>query len=179
MERWAAIRKKLTEIGLGGGQIVFKCMGLFFLLLPSRDSIACSCAFPESAYKSYSYAKSIFVGKVLKDSIINFTFADDGLQEIDVNAEDIDTLVVTTQRLIEFEVRQIYKGKLQGTITIRTPIQNSECRFNFKTGGNYIVYAYDDGWISNYLLTDRCTATSKLTMNKMKELNNAIKKTQK
>ena len=122
----------------------------FFLLFGAPRAFACSCLLPEGPRsKLVAEAKqgshAIFSGKVIK--IVE-----------NPNAQKMQDQYIS----VELRVVEIWKGTLGKTVTIRTGANDGNCRFPFKVGQTYLVYAENSTMYSptEMLSTGICSRTA-------------------
>jgi hypothetical protein len=113
----------------------------------STPAHGCSCAEPPPPKEALQLANAVFVGRVIETRAAT----------IDFGGEDVRGVVVTVA------VDRLWKGPHKRTIKIVTGRGHGDCGFNFRTGQDYLVYAYDY-WngADHELRTDICTRTHEL-----------------
>jgi len=60
------------------------------------------------------------------------------------------------ERLVRFNIDQAFRGVKGKDVEVRTGLGDSDCGYNFRLGGQYLVYAYGDG---GKLATGICSRT--------------------
>ena len=114
---------------------------VFLLMVLSSDVNACSCAFGGGMpCHDYWKAAAVFTGTVIYSST---TTSKRG--EYDVR-----------ERLVRFNIDQPFRGVKGKEVEVRTGLGDSDCGYNFRLGGQYLVYAYGDG---DKLATGICSRT--------------------
>ncbi len=111
---------------------------LLIVAIKSNCVWACSCAELMSPEVAFSKASAVFTGEVIKITEVNPYFVD-----------------------VQLKISKNFKGTALDSIIIGTEKQGTMCGYNFKEGGEYLIYAYQgaDGSYS----TDICTRTKKLS----------------
>jgi protocatechuate 3,4-dioxygenase beta subunit len=113
---------------------------VFLLMVLSSDANACSCASGGKPCHDYWKATAVFTGTVIYKSSTTYK-----LGEYDVAA-----------RLIRFNIDRAFRGVKGKEVEVRTGLGDSDCGYNFRLGGQYLVYAYDAG---DNLATGICSRT--------------------
>jgi len=114
---------------------------VFVFMVFSLDANACSCAFGGGMpCHDYWKAAAVFSGTVIYSST---TTSKRG--EYDVR-----------ERLVRFNIDQAFRGVKGKEVEVRTGLGESDCGYNFRLGGQYLVYAYGDG---DKLATGICSRT--------------------
>ncbi|HEY5885201.1 MAG TPA: carboxypeptidase regulatory-like domain-containing protein [Pyrinomonadaceae bacterium] len=120
---------------------------VIFILSASSAANACTCAFGGSApCQEYWRTDAVFSGTVIGSSSIEVKY--DSLK--------------TTERLVRVAINQSFRGFESGQVEIITGWGDSDCGYQFKLGGAYLIYATkrkSDG----RLYTGICSRTRRLT----------------
>ena len=112
----------------------------FLLMVLSTDVNACSCAAGGQPCHDYWKAAAVFTGTVIYSSTIASKRG-----EYDV-----------PQRIIRFNIDQRFRGVKGKEVEVRTGLGESDCGYNFRLGGQYLVYAYGE---ADKLATGICSRT--------------------
>ena len=123
-------------------------LGLAFVILAAPSAAkACTCAYGGSApCQEYWRTDAVFSGTVI------------GASSIEVKYDSLKT----TERLVRVAINQSFRGFESGQVEIITGWGDSDCGYQFKLGGTYLIYATkhkSDG----RLRTSICSRTRPLT----------------
>ena len=110
----------------------------------AAQAVACSCMGPQKPCEAYGDASAIFVGTV---SFKGSTTVKEYGSEFE-------------RRLVRLHVDRAIKGVEASDLDIETGLGDADCGFNFRLGGQYLVYAYGD---KKRLQTSICSRTRLLT----------------
>ena len=128
----------------------------FFTLFGAEQALACSCVLPEGPLsKLVADAKNssdaIFSGKVLK-----------------ITENSSPGSMQNQYNSVELQVVDVWKGTLRKTVTIRTGANDGNCRYPFKVGETYLIYAENSTMYSptDFLSTGICSRTALLAEGK-------------
>lgn len=113
---------------------------VFLLMVLSSDVNACDCVAGGTPCHDYWKAAAVFTGTVIYSSSTTYKRG-----EYDV-----------TGRLVRFNIDQPFRGVKGKNVEVRTGLGDSDCGYNFRVGGQYLVYAYNDG---DKLATSICSRT--------------------
>jgi hypothetical protein len=124
--------------------ITFLTLGtLIIMLFATYHVYACSCGPPrpisldKQVEEAVNQDEAIFLGKVIRIG----------------RKDSIFTEVV-------FQVDRVWKGNLFKTVSVDSGFTVFGCKYPFKVGESYLVYAYGD---KEYLGVDNCSRMEKLT----------------
>jgi len=122
---------------------------LLFGALNASPSQACTCvelnlSVRDQVVLEFGQASAVFEGKV---ESIETRFIQDALGSFD-------------RRVVTLRVLRVYKGPKEKVMVVRTGTSDADCGFNFKRGGKYLVYAYQES--SGQLATSICSRTRRL-----------------
>jgi hypothetical protein len=117
---------------------------LAFALFAQNEALACSCGFDDSkplavqVREAKKRSDATFTGRVLKIT------------------DNFDKQYLS----VEIEVVDVWKGKLASTTTVLTGLHDGNCRFDFKVGKTYLIYARKlRMYAADSLSTHMCTRT--------------------
>ena len=113
---------------------------VFVFMVLSSDANACDCVSGGKPCHDYWNAAAVFTGTVIYSST---TTSKRG--EYDVR-----------ERLVRFNIDQAFRGVKGKEVEVRTGLGDSDCGYNFRLGGQYLVYAYGD---EDKLATGICSRT--------------------
>lgn len=99
------------------------------VVLSPSVGLPCSCL-PSSAREAFAHATQVFSGHVMA---FEDPYAKDVIQ---------DSLSPVT---ITFAVERVWKGDVGSTVRVQTARGGESCGFAFRTGEQYLVYAYNSG----------------------------------
>jgi hypothetical protein len=104
------------------------CAGVIvFLAAFAPDATACSCGSGGPPCQNYFEVHAVFVGTV------------QDISPVEGQTEDGD---IFPRRLVRFSIERAFKG-VQGTsVHVFTGLGGGDCGFDFKTRGQYVVYAH-------------------------------------
>ncbi len=108
---------------------------VLFMLSFAQTSQACTCLPPPPVAQAVAAADAVFLGKV-----VSFELAPS-----------------QTERVAQFEIIKIWKGRPVEVAQIFTPENEAACGFDFRVGETYLVYASKDD--SGTLHTHLCMRT--------------------
>ncbi len=120
---------------------VLAVLGVVFLL-PPDCAYACSCA-PASIQRYISSSEAVFSGEVVK--------VEEGPPLSDHGS---------SSRVTHSRASEVWKGPQRETLEVSTPRMGAACRYLFKEGQEYLVYA-DEG--KQGLEVNSCGGTQRLT----------------
>ena len=113
---------------------------VFLLMVLSSDVNACSCASGGRPCHDYWKATAVFTGTVIYSSTTTSKRGD----------------YYVPGRLVRFNIDQPFRGVTGKEVEVRTGLGDSDCGYNFRLGGQYLVYAYGD---KDKLATGICSRT--------------------
>ena len=142
---------------------------LFFIVLTVHQpniSSTCDCLQPKSPTEELKIAKAVFVGKVVEVIEPDLSKTTRG------GRDNLIALMEKSSRRIKFKIERTWKGISLDEITVTTP--PTSCRYDFKVGERYLVYAY--GMRITNLGVSKCTRTRKLqeAVEDLKELGEGM-----
>jgi hypothetical protein len=116
-------------------------LALAFLLFSPAHAPACSCVGEVPLCQSFWQADAVFSGEV-------------------VSFEKLDPNQLFSRRVARIRVERAWRGRVQGTVEVRTGAGGGDCGYSFRRGQMYLVYAYktQDG----SLTTGICSPTKLL-----------------
>lgn len=132
----------------GSRSIVFLLFcALLLTTIFANDAAACSCRFGgEPVCQEYSRTDIVFAGTVA------------GSANITINEGDYKY----EQRLVRFEVAEMFRGEQMAKAEIITGWGGGDCGYNFKNGESYLVYARINKQ-DKRLYTSACTRTQPIS----------------
>jgi hypothetical protein len=125
------------------GRLLVLAMLLATIIAQPRPAFACSCMIPGPPEEALEQAAVVFAGRVVQARRAPAGGA--------VNTADL--LPYT------FEVSEVWKGQVNSTFTIGSPMSSASCGYEFVLEEEYIVYAYE---AEGVLQTGLCTRTAPL-----------------
>lgn len=127
---------------MAGFRLLVALLPLLVLLAPTRAD-ACSCVGGLPICQTFWQADAVFAGRVLS------------IEPITESARN----PLFSRKRVRFQVREAWRGGVQGVVEIRTGAGGGDCGYQFERGETYIVYARaHDGMLS----TSICARTRKL-----------------
>lgn len=113
---------------------------VFLLAVFAAEANACSCVTGGTPCHDYWQATAVFTGTVIYSST---TTSKRGAYDI-------------PQRIFRFNIDQRFRGVAGKEVEVRTGLGGGDCGYNFRLGGQYLVYAYGD---AGKLSTGICSRT--------------------
>lgn len=101
----------------------------------------CSCMRPEEPAAAREGATAVFLGTVVRDSVVTVTTSGDPYP---------------THRVVTLAVHAAWKGPAADTVHLATGLGGGDCGYGFAQDGRYLVFAYGD---AERLSTGICTLT--------------------
>lgn len=101
----------------------------------------CSCMRPEEPGAAREGAAAVFLGTVVRDSVVTVTTSGDPYP---------------THRVVTLAVDAGWKGAPADTVHLATGLGGGDCGYGFVEGGRYVVFAYGE---PDHLSTGICTLT--------------------
>lgn len=101
----------------------------------------CSCMRPEEPAAAREGATAVFLGTVVRDSVVTVKTSGDPYP---------------THRVVTLAVNAAWKGTAADTVHLATGFGGGDCGYGFVQGGRYLVFAYGD---TTQLSTGICTLT--------------------
>ena len=125
----------------------WKVFLFFAVLLPlsATKALACSCGGPALPCQDYWKASAVFVGTVSSSARSSYT--------IDKTAFE--------GRLVHFAVDRVFRDVEGAEVEVTTGLGGGDCGYDFRVGGQYLVYAYRNA--DKKLATGICTRTRLLS----------------
>jgi hypothetical protein len=117
-------------------------VSLFALALPARapcSSLSCSCQGPRDPAAAYRAAEAVFAGRATW-----IRLGPHGLP------------------LVSIRVTQVWKGHLPDSLEIVGSLNGNDCRYRFRRGRAYLVYAWPSTTELGILTTGSCSRTGPL-----------------
>jgi hypothetical protein len=114
---------------------------LLLLVSPSRTS-ACSCIGDVPLCQSFWQADAVFSGEI-------------------VSFEKTDRQQLLSPRIAQVRVDRVWRGKMSGTVEVRTGSGHADCGYTFRQGRQYVIYAHRDN--AGALTTNHCSPTKEMT----------------
>lgn len=122
-----------------------------FVLISFVESYACKCETPATVGEGYTRSDVIVSGKVLTiDTVFLYqtVSAEDAIEvRARLNDENRQFFEKLSILKVQFEITEVFKGSVTGSIIIYTPLMSATCGYRFKAAGRYIVY----GSAANFL----------------------------
>jgi hypothetical protein len=109
-------------------------------------SIACSCGELSSIEGEYSHSGAIFIGQVIRieEPEPIFTSPDSVPGVIDssfISVRGNFSMEIRPYKIITFLVKELFKGDLTKTITVKTGRCSMNCGVDFEKNKQYLIYA--------------------------------------
>jgi hypothetical protein len=134
--------------------------GIVYLLITVRSASACMCM--SLAPPDVKTVRDIAIWETKKGNGILAVF-EGKVEKQEVQEGGLSPLSTIlsispggTHRIVTFAVSRAYRGKAQGQVVLSTGLGGGDCGYDFDTGAEYLVYAYN---VEGGLYTDSCTAT--------------------
>ena len=113
------------------------------VVLPGTAAQACSCVMAGAA-QQLEWADAVFTGEIVDKGAIG--------------SEPVDDLVGSS-RTFTFNVDQVFKGKVDGTATVRTASNSAACGIDLPSSGDALVFASKSQGDDETLTTGLCSGT--------------------
>jgi 5-hydroxyisourate hydrolase-like protein (transthyretin family) len=117
----------------------------FLLPLGATKIFACSCAGRALPCQDYWNASAVFIGTVSSSTTASYK----------INEREFEG------RLIHFAVDRAFRDVEGAEVEVTTGLGGGDCGYNFRVGGQYLVYAYRNA--NNKLATGICNRTRLLS----------------
>lgn len=127
---------------------------LIFPLACSGVSLACSCTDEPSHSKTFRKAKAVFIGRLLEKP--------DAIQEVSSQS--------APSYHLKFEVVKAWKGVKGDTFSAATKAPNMCSAFEFREGGEYLLYAFEGSFVSADCASSS-ELSSEVSSKRMKDLD--------
>ena len=118
---------------------------VFLLPLGATKTLACSCAGPALPCQDYWRASAVFIGTVSSNTRSTYKIDKSELEG----------------RLIHFAVDRTFRDVASTEVEVITGLGGGDCGYDFRVGGQYLVYAYRNA--DNKLATGICSRTRLLS----------------